>query len=59
MHTFLNILWPTVGIVITLIVLDAALRTFVVPRGSVVAFTFVIFIIVRRILDLFAPASRG
>jgi hypothetical protein len=59
MHNFLNIFWPLVGIGITLIVLDAALRTFVVPRGSVVLFTYVIFIVVRRILDVFAPASRG
>jgi len=47
------------GIVAVFIVLDAALRTFVLPRGAPVLFTFLIFRGVRRALDVFARPNRS
>jgi hypothetical protein len=41
------------------VVLDAALRTFVLPRGEGVLFTFVIFRTVRSVLRVFARPSRS
>jgi hypothetical protein len=48
-----------VGAIAVIVVLDAAIRTFVVPRGSFVLFTFLVFQGVRRVLAPFAPARRG
>jgi hypothetical protein len=48
-----------IGLGITFFVLDAAVRTFVVPRGSFVTLTAVVFVGVRRILSLFARPSHG
>lgn len=50
-----NIALIVAGVVLVVIVLDAVLRTFVVPRGSVVAFTAVIFLGVRQLFRPFAP----
>jgi hypothetical protein len=48
-----------VGVVVTTIVVDAAIRTFVVPRGSVVMFTALVFIGVRQLFRPFASASAS
>jgi len=48
-----------VGIAAVLIVLDAAVRTFVLPRGTVVAFTVLVFRVIRGVFVLFAPPGRG
>jgi hypothetical protein len=48
-----------IGIAAVVIVLDAAIRTFVVPRGTVVLFTAVVFRSLRRLFTLFARPSRG
>jgi hypothetical protein len=47
------------GLLAVVIVLDAVLRTFVLPRGALVLFTSLIFRAVRKGLRVFAPASRG
>jgi len=46
------------GVVAVAIVLDAAVRTFVVPRGTVVLFTVVIFRVTRRFFTFFASERR-
>jgi hypothetical protein len=48
-----------VGVVAVLVVLDAALRTFVLPRGAGVLFTRLVFLSVRRVLHLFARPGRS
>jgi hypothetical protein len=48
-----------VGVVAVIVVLDAAIRTFVVPRGSVVTLTAAIFIGVRQLFRPFAPAGAS
>jgi hypothetical protein len=48
-----------VGIVAIVLVLDAVLRTFVLPRGAPVLFTSLTFRAVRRVLGIFARPSRG
>jgi hypothetical protein len=58
MTTFGHIVVFLLGLAIVVIVLDAAVRTFVLPRGSVVTFTTFVFIAVRRILSLFTRPSR-
>jgi hypothetical protein len=58
-ETFLDALLVGIGVVAVIVVLDAAIRTFVVPRGTVVSFTFFVFRGVRSILQVFARPSRG
>jgi hypothetical protein len=48
-----------VGIVAVIIVLDAALRTFVLPRGAPVLFTYLVFRAVRAVLGLIARPRRS
>jgi hypothetical protein len=48
-----------VGVIAVVIVLDAVLRTFVLPRGATVAFTSLVFRAVRQLLRIFARESRG
>jgi hypothetical protein len=47
------------GTAAILIVVDAAIRTFVLPRGTVVGFTALIFLALRGVFNLVAPARRG
>ena len=47
------------GVAIIVWVLDAALRTFVVPRGAIVFLTALIFLGVRQLFRPFAPARAG
>jgi hypothetical protein len=56
---FGDVLLILVGIVAVVIVLDAAIRTFVVPRGTVVLFTVVVFRVTRRFFSFFASPRRG
>ena len=57
MHVARASLLIVVGVVAVFIVLDAALRTFVLPRGSVVLFTHVVFRAVRSVLRAVRPAA--
>ena len=59
MHALADVLLVLVGIVAVVVVIDAAVRTFVVPRGSVVLFTVVVFRATRRVFALFASPRRG
>jgi hypothetical protein len=54
-----DVLLIAIGIMAAGIVLDAAIRTFVVPRGSVVLFTVAVFRALKRIFELFASPRRG
>lgn len=49
--------WFAVGLVLILTVVDAALRSLVLPRGSVVALTRVIWVCTRRVFNLIAGWS--
>ncbi|HET9728269.1 MAG TPA: hypothetical protein VFR41_02560 [Acidimicrobiia bacterium] len=59
MGTAGDILLVVVGVLIVIMVLDAAIRTFVLPRGTVVTFTALVFMGVRRVLSVFGRASHG
>ena len=59
MNTFAHVLLVIVGIAAVAFVLDAAVRTFVVPRGSVVLFTVVVFRTTRRVFLFFASPRRS
>jgi hypothetical protein len=59
MHELFEVLLIVVGVVAIWVVLDAALRTFVLPRGAPVRFTVVIFRAVHRTLTLFARPNRS
>lgn len=48
-----------IGVIAIAIVLDAVLRTFVLPRGAPVLFTSLVFRAVRGVLQLFARPSHG
>ena len=54
-----NVLLVVIGVLITIFVLDAAIRTFVVPRGNIVLLTVLVFQGVRRLLSLFANPRHG
>jgi len=58
-HTFADVVLIIAGIAASVFVLDAAVRTFVVPRGVVVLFTVVVFRVTRRFFELFASPRRG
>jgi hypothetical protein len=57
-HAFADVLLVIIGLAAVGIVLDAAVRTFVVPRGAVVLFTVVIFRAIRWVFGLFASPRR-
>ena len=57
MHVAFEILLIVVGVVAVFIVLDAALRTFVLPRGAPVLFTSLVFRSVRRTLARVRPSE--
>ncbi len=59
MTTIGHVLLILVGIAAVVFVLDAAVRTFVVPRGSVVLFTVVVFRVIRWFFAKLAPPRRG
>jgi hypothetical protein len=53
-----NVLWFAGGVVLVVFVVDAAVRTLVLPRGSVVALTRVIWRIHRAVFDLIAGRCK-
>ena len=59
MLTFGHIALIVAGVCLVIFVADAAIRSFVLPRGSVVLLTVAIFRSLRVVLSLFAPARRG
>jgi hypothetical protein len=58
-HIAFEILLIVVGVVAVLVVLDAAVRTFVLPRGAPVLFTHLVFRSVRMTLMIFARPNRS
>lgn len=46
------------GVLLVVVVLDSAVRTFVLPRGVVVPYTSAVFIGIRRAFNVFARQSR-
>jgi hypothetical protein len=54
-----NVSLVVVGVVVVLVVIDAAIRTFVVPRGTVVTLSAAIFLGVRQLFRPFAPAGAS
>ena len=54
MHVFTAILWFALGVVLLLLVLDSALRTFVLPRGEAPTMTRAVFIGVRWVFNRIA-----
>jgi hypothetical protein len=58
-ETLGNVLLIVFGIVVVINVVDAAIRTFVVPRGFVVTFTYLVFRGVRALLSPFTHPARG
>jgi len=53
-----DVVLVVVGVALIVIVVDAALRTFVLPRGSVVRLTRIISLVIRRVLDLVLRPSH-
>jgi hypothetical protein len=58
MQVLSEILWFALGVALVLLVIDSAIRTFVLPRGSTSFVTRAVFIGVRSIFDLIARAAR-
>ena len=58
MEVAVTILWFAGGVAVVFVVIDAAVRTLVLPRGSVVALTRVIWLITRRVFDLIAGRCK-
>jgi hypothetical protein len=54
-----NVAYVILGVLLTIFALDAAIRTFVVPRATIVLLTLLVFRSVRRALLLFAPERAG
>ena len=59
MDTFVNVLLIVVGITVVAAAVDAAVRTFVVPRGSVVLITTIVFRALRRVFTLVMSPGHG
>lgn len=57
--SFSEVLLLLFGLAISVFVLDAAIRTFVLPRGTPVSLTYVVFRAVRAVLGLFARPARS
>jgi ABC-type multidrug transport system fused ATPase/permease subunit len=53
-----KILWFALGVAIILILFDALLRTLVLPRGSVVRLTRLIWVTSRRVFDVIARRCK-
>jgi hypothetical protein len=58
MHVLTAILWFALGVVLLLLVLDSALRTFVLPRADAPTMTRAVFIAVRWVFNRIAGTFR-
>ncbi len=59
MDVLLDAVLGLFGLAIVVIVVDSAVRTFVVPRGVVALFTRLIFLVIRWAFDVIARPSRS
>jgi hypothetical protein len=57
-EVLIDVLWFAGGAALIVVVVDAAVRTLVLPRGSVVALTRVIWRITRTVFDLIAGRCK-
>ena len=58
MNTVTDVLWIVAGGLLVFAVLDAAVRSLVLPRGSVVSLTRIIWVSSRRVFDFFARMAK-
>jgi hypothetical protein len=58
MELAVKVLWFAAGVALIFLVVDAAVRSLVLPRGSVVALTRVIWLSTRRLFDLIAGRCK-
>jgi len=54
-----NVVLVVAGVALVVMILDASVRTFVLPRGSVVRFTSTVFRMLRSVFAIFASPRRG
>jgi hypothetical protein len=57
-HVVTEILWFALGIALVLLVLDSAIRTFVLPRGATPIVSRAMFIGIRAVFNLIVRAAR-
>jgi ABC-type multidrug transport system fused ATPase/permease subunit len=57
-NTVTDVLWILAGAVLVFVVMDAAVRSLVLPRGSVVSLTRIIWVSSRRVFDVFARMAK-
>jgi hypothetical protein len=53
-----EIAWFALGVLVLLVVVDDALRTFVLPRGAAPLLTRIVFVGLRKVFDLLAGTRR-
>lgn len=58
METVVEIAWFVAGLALVILVLDAAIRSLVLPRGEVVVLTRIIWVSTRRVFNLIARACK-
>ncbi len=58
MHVLSQVLWFALGVTLLLLVMDSAIRTFVLPRGATPIVSRAVFIGVRSVFNLMARAAR-
>jgi hypothetical protein len=59
MDSLLDVVWFLAGAALVVVVVDSAVRTFVLPRGSFVFLTRLVWVTMRRLFDLAARAARS
>jgi hypothetical protein len=59
MHVVTTVLWFVLGVGLVFLVIDSALRTFVLPRGATPIVTRVVFIGLRMVFNAIAGAARS
>jgi hypothetical protein len=59
MHVVTTVLWFVLGVGLLFLVIDSALRTFVLPRGATPIVTRVVFIGLRTVFNAVARAARS
>ncbi|HEV3135993.1 MAG TPA: hypothetical protein VG348_14975 [Acidimicrobiia bacterium] len=58
MEAVVKIAWFVAGLALVVVVLDAAVRSLVLPRGSVVSLTRIVWVSTRRVFNLLASTSK-
>ena len=58
MSTALDVALVVAGALLVLLVLDSAVRTFVLPRGVTVLYSRIVFILIGRVFRLVAARAR-